>query len=75
MTGGCAKLLDTKPPAVRLPADCDQDTVKFPAVVPGEDLGVRSGKLAAKVDEANARIENGNACNAAVRLLYGGEET
>lgn len=67
--------MDTKPPAVNLSANCDQAKVDYPAVVAAEDLGVRTGKWAAKVDEANQRIEDGNACKAAERTLYGGEET
>lgn len=66
--------METEPPAVALTANCDQDKVDYPAVVKGEDLGLRTGKWAAKVDEANQRIENGNACNAAARLMYGGKE-
>lgn len=74
MIGGCAKSLETKAPAAHLTANCDQPTVDYPAVVKNEDLGVRTGKWAAAVDEANQRIEDGNACKAAERTLYGGEE-
>ncbi len=57
-----------------LSANCDQDEVDLPAIEKGEDLGVRSGKWAAKVDEANRKIRNGNACNALQREAYKNKE-
>ena len=69
--GGCAQLSGTKPLAVNLPSDCDQATEPYPPVTKGEDLGVRTGKLAGALGQANTRIEAGNDCNAKVRNVYG----
>jgi hypothetical protein len=73
MTGGCVTSSGTQPQAVSLPADCDQAAVAYPAIAPGEDLGVRSGRYAAALGEANTRIDDGNACNAQVRAIYSGK--
>lgn len=74
MTGGCVTLSGTQPQAVSLPADCDQEPVSYPPILRGEDLGVRTGKLAAALGQANTRIVKGNECNAQVRAVYGAEQ-
>lgn len=69
---GCASSLATRPPAVALPADCDQHPVGYPPIVRGEDLGVRGARYAAALGQANTRIVSGNECNARVRAIYAG---
>jgi hypothetical protein len=44
--------------------------VPYPPIKQSEDLGVRSGKYAAALGQANTRIIKGNECNAQVRELY-----
>lgn len=71
MIGACATSSVTQHAAVNLPADCDQQPVSYPPIAKDEDLGVRSGRFAAALGQANTRIEAGNACNAQVRAIYG----
>lgn len=59
---------------MHLSGNCKQSPVDYPALVKREDLAVRGGKWAAVASEANQRIEDGNACQDAQALLYGGGE-
>lgn len=72
MTGGCAKFSAPPPLAVEIPDDCDRlnEPVKAPALIPGEDLGVRAAKYAAAYKEAHSRQEKANACNRQVRESF-----
>lgn len=72
MTAGCAKSSAPPPLAVAIPDDCDRlnEPVKAPALVPGEDLGVRAAKYAAAYKEATGRQEKANACNERVRATF-----
>jgi hypothetical protein len=70
----CATSPATPPPAVDIPADCDRlkEPAPYPALVKREDLGVRAGKYAAALKEANGRIVKGRQCDAEVRATFAG---
>ena len=75
MTSGCASLPGATPLAVNLPSECDRNahTVPYPPIVKDEDLGVRSGKYAAALGQANGRLAAVRTCNAKVRALFAGK--
>lgn len=75
MTAGCATSSAPPPLAVQIPDDCARlaQPVPYPPIVKNEDLGLRAGKYAAALGQANGRLAAVNECDAKVRAAFSGQ--
>ena len=68
MIAACAPLSAPPPLAVSVPSDCDRHAVPVPyPPIRREDLGVRAGRFAAALVQANGRLIAVAECHAQVR--------